>query len=217
VPLLDFWRHPGQRLAEFEEILGINLGPSTDVVFEYAVTARGGRGKSSFTDVMLIGPAAAVAIEAKYTEPPYETVRRWLRYPAEPNREAVLDGWLELITTACGIRLTVEQVLNVPYQLVHRCASVCSIDTTTRLVVYLLFDEAEGSKYETGIRAFLKLFPESIALRFAVITCKVDKTCVLASLQEEWNTGVRKMGQQVKSALEAGQLYEFAPPRRGSG
>ncbi len=212
VPLLDFWRRPDERLAELEEILGFNLGPITDVVFEYAVAARGGRGKSSFTDVMVKGPAAAVAIEAKYTEPAYESVRGWVKDPAEPNRIAVLSGWLELINRACGIRLTAEQVLDVPYQLIHRSASVCSIDVARRLVLYLLFEDADKSKYNTGIPAFSRLLLESTSVEFAIITCKVRKTPMLASLQEEWNNGVRRMGHQVKNALATGQLYEFSPP-----
>ena len=56
-----------------------------------------GRGKASFTDLMITASSAAVAIEAKFTEPRGETVHKWLRDPPETNRTDVLEGWLDLI------------------------------------------------------------------------------------------------------------------------
>ena len=34
-----------------------------------------GRGKPSYTDLMILAPGTAIAIEGKYTEPAYESVR----------------------------------------------------------------------------------------------------------------------------------------------
>ncbi len=92
VPLVDFWRTPEKRVHELGELIGLPLHPPAKLVFEYAVEVQSGRGKASFTDLMILTGDTAVAIEAKYTEPEYENVRAWLRDPVEDNRTKVLNG-----------------------------------------------------------------------------------------------------------------------------
>src|SRR5690348_8836983 len=79
VPLLDYWRSPEARIVDLYRRVGI-LEPPVEarLHFEYAVPVRAGRGKPSFTDLMIVSTGAAVAIEAKFTEPRYESVGAWL-------------------------------------------------------------------------------------------------------------------------------------------
>lgn len=102
VPLVDFWRRPEAVLAQLSGTVGVELSPPIDLCFEYPVPVQRGRGKASFTDLMISASSAAVAIEAKFTEPRGETVRDWLRDPPEANRTEVLEGWLDLIRKATG-------------------------------------------------------------------------------------------------------------------
>jgi hypothetical protein len=105
VPLLDFWRDTEQRLNALGEAIGLNLAKA-DLHFGYAVSVPRGVGKHSFTDLMLITSDAGVAIEAKFTEPPYENVTTWLGPEGSVNRREVLAGWLGLIASATSIELT---------------------------------------------------------------------------------------------------------------
>jgi hypothetical protein len=62
-----------------------------------------------------------VAIEAKYTEPRYETVEQWLGTSPTLNRQAVLAGWLAHIAARSDSPpLDPSVVLGLPYQLVQR-------------------------------------------------------------------------------------------------
>jgi hypothetical protein len=64
-----------------------------------------------------------LAVEAKWTEPPYETVQDWLKKDkskSDPsNREEVLSGWLGLLTPD----VIASSFFNCEYQMIHRAAS----------------------------------------------------------------------------------------------
>src|SRR5262249_54659370 len=141
VPLLDYWRQPLLRLEHLSDALKAERLDGSTLCFEYAVSVRGGVGKASYTDLMILAQSSAVAIEAKFKEPPYETVEKWLRQPEEPNRRKVLDGWLELIRSTARVRLDSAVISALPYQLIHRLASVCSVDRPTRYLIYQIFAE----------------------------------------------------------------------------
>src|SRR6516162_9556411 len=86
IPLVSFWADPKTRAAEFAERLRFDLPASIELHFEYAVPPPAGRGKASFTDVMLVAPNVALSIEAKFSEPKYETVAAWLERGDKQNR-----------------------------------------------------------------------------------------------------------------------------------
>lgn len=92
VPLLDYWRDTDECLRQFGHAAGLDLSAATELHFEHSVAVRSGRGKPSFTDLMILSPESVVAVEAKYTEPRYASVRNWLgeRAPIPTNREKVL-------------------------------------------------------------------------------------------------------------------------------
>lgn len=76
IPLLVFWQNPIPRLEQFSELLGFALNSQAEFVFEYQVSPIRGKGKPSHTDLMIITGDVAIAIEAKWTEPRYPTVRK---------------------------------------------------------------------------------------------------------------------------------------------
>ena len=97
IPLLTLLMHaPGT----FREILSkIHFPDEYNVTLEATVGPFGGRGTASHTDAMLTAGQDALAIEAKWTEPMYPTVRNWPKkgVTKTANQSAVLQGWLEVL------------------------------------------------------------------------------------------------------------------------
>lgn len=205
VPLVDYWRDPEKRLREVGEAIGIVLANATALVFEHAtpVPTGYGRGKASFTDLMITTPDAAVAIEAKFKEPPYENVQTWLRTPVEENRKQVLGGWIELIRRATASPLELEELLDLPYQLIHRTASVCHVARPKRAVVYQLFGAESPDYYVSALTAFRKALGATPDLTLAVLAT----TASVAPREEPSLSNA----DEIRNALCKGALFHFSP------
>src|SRR5687768_200234 len=78
VPLLAAWRDPRAALLQLGELLDEPFASTASFCFEHTEPVTGGRGKASCTDLMITTKTQAVAIEAKYKEPAYATVQKWL-------------------------------------------------------------------------------------------------------------------------------------------
>jgi hypothetical protein len=86
---------------------------------------------------MVLSGERCLAIEAKWTEPRYETVAEWLAssktkrsanaqlQEKSSNREKVLAGWHKLIQSRIPTIAPVGDFSNAIYQMVHRTASAC--------------------------------------------------------------------------------------------
>lgn len=138
----------------FRELLAhFQMPESARLHFEFRVAPPRGRGKSSHTDLMACCDDRALAIEAKWREPRYQTVREWLtghrddngiesrgeaEARPEDNRTEVLFGWLELLQSQALCSLQCEHVSDVVYQMLHRAASVCAASEHPQLA-YLQF------------------------------------------------------------------------------
>lgn len=212
VPLVDFWRTPEPRLAQLSAAIGVDLLPPTVLCFEFPVPVQRGRGKPSFTDLMIVAGSAAVAIEAKFTEPPYETVRSWLRNPPEANRSEVLEGWLDLIRAASGTPLSVADVMDLPYQLVHRTALVCSVSRPVRAVVYQVFGGDPLDYYVNSLSDLWRRLGRTAAIGFHVLGCPLDSLQTHADLVQRWKHREPLVGDAVRAALLTGSLFSFREP-----
>ena len=205
VPLLDYRRDTEKRLREIGDAIDIDLRNAPELAFEHAtpVPQGQGRGKASFTDLMIITPDAAVAIEAKFKEPPYEDVRTWLRTPPEENRKQVLNGWIRLIGTATRSAIAPENLLDLPYQLIHRTASVCGVLRPSRAVVYQLFGDESPSYYVSALSNFRKALGAITDLKFAVI--------VTAASDANPERLTPTNPDDLRCALCEGPLFHFSP------
>jgi hypothetical protein len=206
VPLLGCWTDAQAAIRQMSKVLGMNFDGPVRLSFEHQVSVQKGDGKASCTDLMLLTRTHAVAIEAKSKEPEYESVATWLRTPPSPNRIDVLEGWLDLIRRASGVdpdRLTQQSVADVTYQLIHRTASACHPQATTRAVVYVCFDPAAGSvsKYEGQMRRLREILGETSPLRFYVLEVRLQKSGLYQELQRRWDAGERKMASEVEHGL----------------
>lgn len=209
VPLADFWRTPGERLHELGELIGVQLEAPAELIFEYAVPVQNGKGKASFTDLMILTHNTAVAVEAKYTEPEYESVRSWLGDQTEGNRVDVLNGWLDLINQKTGSTLRSEHVAELPYQLIHRTASACYPKVAKAALVYLVFHEAAPEHYAAHLSALSALLPDRSALSLHLISCAAKGREAHAAQVSKWDAGERTLNEGVRVALCAGPLFEF--------
>lgn len=213
VPLIDYVRRPSSALAALGHALRLDLVEPTDLAFEHAVSAPKGRGKPSYTDLMIGCGDVSVALEAKYTEPRYESVRSWLGASPTPNRVAVLKGWLSLLDPLAQTAVGVEAVLDLPYQLVHRTASACSMAVTDRAMVYLIFGDDPGMHYAEDVAALDHLLGEPAGLAMHVLNVPLRGEPAFAALTARWDAGERKLAGAVREALLAGPLFRFGPVR----
>jgi hypothetical protein len=149
-----------------------------------------------------------IAIEAKYTEPMYETVKAWLGQPPAQNRCTVLEGWLDRINKATAASLTMNSLLDLPYQLVHRTASACSTPATHRAVLYQVFDAAHRDRYLDELRKLRALAPEA-RLALGVLLSPAVESDAHNDLCARWDAGDHKLAQAVRSALKASELLKF--------
>lgn len=211
MPLLDYWRQPELRLRELWDGLGVRHPDRADLYFEYEVPPQLGRGKSSYTDLMVITDDVAVAIEAKFTEPRYESVHTWLG-PAPTNRRDVLEGWLLAINRVTQTSLRPEAVADLPYQLIHRTASVCSVDRPKRFVVYQVFGDAPAVYYTEDLERLATAIAARDRITFLLVGCAFRSTEEYAQLESRWGAGKRDLGTDVRDALLRGPLFEFDPP-----
>lgn len=180
--------------------------------FEYEVPVQRGRGKSSFTDLMIFTDDVAVAIEAKFTEPRYESVATWLGGTPTTNRLDVLEGWLCAIEAAAETSIPRDAVMDLPYQLIHRTASFCCVDRRKRLVVYQVFGDSPPDYYAGDLRRFAAAIAAPDRMAFVVLGCACQSTDKYARLESRWDAGERDLGNDVSEALLAGALLEFGRP-----
>ncbi len=138
VPLLSFLDREN---VQFDSLLKrIDMLPYDSLHLEYKVPPQKGCGKGSQTDVMVISGQSSLAIEAKWTEPRYETVGKWLGNGSNAgNKEQVLEGWLYLLNTRSNRILTRNDIQTAVYQMVHRAASACFTGKFPRMI-YLVFE-----------------------------------------------------------------------------
>lgn len=189
--LLAYWRHYEHRLPHFCGALGFNLAPPVEehLRFEHQFSPPAGQGRASCTDLLIEVPGLAMAVEAKRTEPEYESVREWLREPPEPNRQAVLNGWLRTINNATAANLNMECVMNVTYQLIHRTASACSRNAQSYAVAYHCFNPTPPmlAEYQQQIATLATLLNNPARITFVLCNSSATLTPDYVQLQNDWN------------------------------
>ena len=211
VPLLSYWRDAEARSVELADALGFHLGQSLNLHFEFEVPVQRGSGFPSCTDLMLCSGDVSVAIEAKRTEPRYETVETWLSKAKDANRSEVLEGWLGLLRTGEATCPQMADVADLPYQIIHRAASACFPSSKVKWLVYQVFGDSEEELkiYEADLRALRAVLPESHHLSMGVALSLARPTALQRELEMKWDAGERDLHHPVMLGLSGNDLFEF--------
>lgn len=142
VPLLSWLKHEPQTVNSVLSALGMPQG--CDLHLEYKVKPQKGRGLPSHTDLMALSDMNALAIEAKWTEPRYETVSQWL-VNRGTNAQDVLTGWLNALQPHARHPLNTAAFSDVVYQMLHRAASACLSGSNPKMA-YLVFEPSPDAR-----------------------------------------------------------------------
>jgi len=144
VPLLSWLKHEQPKVSSLLRAMDMPTGYNLHL--EYRVKPPKCSGRASHTDLMVISGESSLAVEAKWTEPRYETVGKWLTKGSKPhNRREVLKGWLSLLQEHAQHTLQPEDFSDAVYQMVHRAASACKAGKIPRLA-YLVFKPSPDPK-----------------------------------------------------------------------
>jgi hypothetical protein len=144
VPLLSWLKYEQTMLRLLLRDMGIPA--DCNLHLEYTVSPQQGKGVASHTDVMVISGESSLAVEAKWTEPRYETVGEWLEKGSNPlNRRDVLTGWLGLLQQHAQRTIDIGDFSDIVYQMVHRAASACAAGVNPKMA-YLMFEPSLDPK-----------------------------------------------------------------------
>ena len=212
VPLLAYWSDAERRLSEFSSMVGVSLSDGVLLDFEHEVPVQRGIGQPSCTDLMILGKHVAAAVEAKFTESRYEPVRTWLHSPPDANRDEVLSGWLTLLSQSTRRRLTTADVLDLPYQLVHRAAAACYTHAREPWLVYQVFDVPlqKHEIYCEDLRALATLLGDDRRLAMRLVDCVLVRNERYTTLEATWDSGERDLHEEVIHGLITRNLLQVS-------
>lgn len=167
--------------------------------FESETKVIKGKGRASCTDLMIISNDVCIAVEAKRTEPPYASVMRWLGN--SENKKLVLEGWLEIIEAKTKETINIQLINNLPYQLIHRVASACSMNKEKTHIVYLVFDlnRSQRDYYLKSINSFSKLLGNNITIQ--LICFDIDKLDEQKRLELKWDSKERDLSKDIINGI----------------
>ncbi len=209
VPVLSLLKHEEAMISEILDSLGIPEPCSLHL--EYQVDPQGGMGKPSQTDLMAKSEHSLLAIEAKWTEPMYETVGEWLD---SANRLGILEGWLEMLRPYSRRTLRAEDFKDVAYQMVHRAASACCEGVHPKLGYLLFFpsplDSAADPDCVLGeLHALWKLLGCPDTFPFYLIKVNIRPTTAFDSIAP-LRKGEAETAPRIISALSSDiPLFDF--------
>lgn len=192
IPLIELFFH---NETELEKIIPGYKSLSSS--FEYETPVVRGRGKASCTDLMIYNNERAYCIEAKRTEPEYESVIEWLKRGNVENKKLVLSGWLEIINNKCETNLNQDDVIKMPYQLIHRFASACKIGKDMKPenvhLFYFFFDGNNKSimSYKKWLLELAEITNHEVDIRSFVF--QVTESEYFKTLEQLWDSRSEKI------------------------
>lgn len=220
VPLVAFAKDNWSGVKTLLSACG--LSEEVEVHFEFKVNSPKGNGNPSHTDAMVLSATHACAVEAKWTEPRYDTVEKRLKRkdPKDPegvNAEAFVGGWLELLQPFAAKPLRLNDFSMAVYQMVHRAASAAAMSRSPSLI-YLHFDLAgrlggtSTDQYYTDLTYLHNLLGKPLNFPFHMIEVEIKPTSVFSAL-EHLKKGSPETDLAVRSGLLSGRLFEFGETR----
>ena len=220
VPLLSLIEHSSQRWKALLK----SLGASTDLTIhlEYCVASAKSGGHPSQTDALFISDSTVWAVEAKWTEPRYDTVAKRVSKPESDGGDPLitLNGWLNHLNRFAAQPLQASDVSDVVYQVLHRAASACAVATARSCLPYLIYlhfhpsplkSSATTSQYITDLGRLHSLLGSPRNLKFAVVEMPIQPTTAFESIKD-LSKRSRTTSVKVSEALRHGPLFTFGAP-----
>jgi hypothetical protein len=226
VPLLDMALHAESHLASVVGKCGAE--PESQLRFEYEARSGSESARPSQTDLMVLGNSRAVAVEAKWTESPYESVaRRLLRRTKlrrkdrsvealaldREHQEAEVRAWLAILQPLAYEPLTTADMAGVVYQMIHRAASAVATGLSPSLV-YLHFDDTESQLgassgiYKADLARLYQKLGRPSGFRFYVAKQPIRRTAVFRTIEGLSRT-LSSTRSAVCEAIKAGPLFTY--------
>lgn len=193
----------------------MDMRGDSNLCLEYTVKPRKGIGKVSCTDLMVISGGSALAIEAKWTEGRYETVKSWLQKGSgSSNRQTVLDGWLGLLQQHSTLPLNPASFSDAVYQMVHRAASACDAGNDPRMA-YLIFSPGPNQQpsntrqLQKDLEHLWILLGSPVGFPFYLVEVQISPTAAFNAIKS-LQKGQASTASQVRNALlGSNPLFRF--------
>lgn len=220
VPLLSLVEHSPQKWNALLKSWG--APKDATVYFEYCVASAKPGGNPSQTDALLISDSTAWAVEAKWTEPRYETVAKRVSKPESDGADPLitLNGWLQHLNRFAAKPLQAKDVSDVVYQVLHRAASACAVATAHSCLPYLIYlhfhpsplrNSATTDQYISDLCRLHALLGSPPNVKFAVVEMPIQLTTAF-ELIKDLNKRSRATSVKVSEALRHGPLFTFGTP-----
>lgn len=205
IPLIALFKNnqtPNIQFVKHDKIQDVNF------IFEYETSIIKGKGRASCTDLIMKYSNSCIAIEAKRTEPPYVKVGKWLGDSI--NKKQVLEGWLDLINTYTDLKVNISELNDLPYQLIHRVASACSLKQQHTEVIYIGFDlkEKMTNYYLDSLGKISTILKNRVDIY--LYSYKIEKSEEQINLEKRWDLGERDLSQDVINGLVNNNLMRFS-------
>ncbi len=198
-------------------LVKLQMNADSDLHLEFTVDPPKGKGIASHTDLMVRCQGDTMAIEAKWTEPRYETVEDRNRRENTENRRQVIRGWLDLLQPHTASILHVDDFAGAVYQMVHRAASACYKSERPRLA-YLHFTPdpsgkgATSAQYQADLEHLQELLGNPARFSFYLIEVEIRPTAVFEQIKNLRKDSA-ETARSVCAALQNGPLFEFTGVR----
>lgn len=192
IPLTEFWLLRNENVSKklLDKIDTDIDFESAFKCFEYPVYATEKDslkkiGRPSMTDLMIITAKYAIAVEGKFTEDLYDTIKEWIDGCSEKSEKpVVLKSWYDYIESYCDYKLSDPKELEekVVYQFLHRTASACktSIDKNKLpVVLYQLFydkEDPKSLKHQEDVKKKLEEFASLLHFKYEKIKLVIELT-----------------------------------------
>ncbi|MCJ7515478.1 MAG: hypothetical protein MUO89_05875 [Dehalococcoidia bacterium] len=194
-------------------LVELQMNADSDLHLEFTVDPPKGKGRPSQTDLMVKWQAETLAVEAKWTEPRYETVADRIRRENTENRRQVMTGWLDLLQPHAARVLHVDDFPDAVYQMVHRAASACYKSERPRLA-YLHFTPdpsgkgATSAQYQSDLEHLQDLLGNPAGFSFHLIEVEIRPTAAFEQIRNLPKASA-ETARTVCAALQDGPLFEF--------
>lgn len=199
IPTIDYWKNTNNR------ILSELMLTECDICFEYPVQSIP-NAISSYTDIMLISDDTAIAVESKWNE----KIGVLCKNHSAKRKDEVQNHWITIISNYLNKKFSLDQFQEIEYQMLHRVASVCSLNKKNCKVVYQIFyTDKLKSKFINEIKK-LQLLLDDNRIEFYVNAVQIDYLDSYFMLKDDiLSLDKIKRTAKIKSVIKASSLFDF--------